>query len=47
MVNHADTLDAAFRGALHKMKMNGLLTSKIDRLDDRNGRASIRGHGSH
>jgi hypothetical protein len=40
VVHHADTLDAAFRGALHKL--NGLLTSKIDRLDDRNARASIR-----
>ncbi len=41
VVNHADTLDAAFRGALHQL--NGLLTSKIDRLGDRKGVASIRG----
>jgi hypothetical protein len=44
VVHHAGTLDEAFRGAMHKM--NALLTSKIDRLDDRDGRASIRGHRS-
>lgn len=45
VVHHADTVDEALRGALHKM--NGLLTGKTDRWDDRGGRASIRGHGSH
>lgn len=41
VTNHADTLEAALTGAIHKLQR--LLEHKFDRLDDRDGRGSIRG----
>lgn len=43
VTNHAPTLDEACRGALHQFKR--LLDTRLGRLDDRKGRATIRqGH---
>jgi ribosome-associated translation inhibitor RaiA len=44
VTNHADTLEAALTGAIHKLQR--LLESKSGRLDARDGRNSIRGNVS-
>jgi len=41
VTNHADTLEAALTGAIHKL--HRLLESKFDQLETRDGRRSIRG----
>lgn len=41
VTNHADTLDAALAGAIHKLQRS--LESKSGRLDSRGGRDSVRG----
>lgn len=43
VTDHAETLDQALQGALHKLTR--LLQRDEGRLADQNGRASIRGHG--
>src|SRR4051794_11602762 len=43
VTDHAETLDQALHGALHKLSR--LLLRDDGRLADQNGRASIRGHG--